>query len=106
SGTDPNFDARLYDDPPPAGFGGNRTFTKRAIHIESNVPIVAYAHIYGNVSSGATMLLPVETWGYSYISINSEQVDAGGPGYSWIYVVAKEDNTRVRIIPSAATRLG
>ena len=28
---------------------------KKAVHIESNIPIVAYAHMYGNKSSGAAM---------------------------------------------------
>jgi gliding motility-associated-like protein len=99
-------DARLYSDPPPAGNGGEGHWRKKGIHIESNVPIVAYAHIYAGVSSGATMLLPTESWGYAYTTINSEQVDAGGPGYSWVYVIAKDDNTLVRITPSVITRLG
>ena len=40
---------------------GEGTYTK-GIHIVSDVPIVAYAHTYGVYSSGATMLLPVETY--------------------------------------------
>lgn len=99
-------DARLYSDPPPLGNGGEGHWRKKGIHITSNVPIVAYAHIYASVSSGATMLLPVESWGYSYTTINSEQIDAGGPAYSWVYVVAKENNTNIRITPSVTTRLG
>lgn len=99
-------DARLFSDPPPAGNGGEGHWRKKGIHIESNVPIVAYAHIYADVSSGATMLLPVDSWGFSYTTINSEQIDAGGPAYSWVYVIAKENNTVVRITPSETTRLG
>lgn len=98
--------ATLYSDPPPLGNGGEGHWRKKGIHITSNVPIVAYAHIYASVSSGATMLLPVESWGYSYTTINSEQIDAGGPAYSWVYVIAKENNTEVRITPSVTTRLG
>jgi hypothetical protein len=69
------FDARLYTKPPsfPGGTGSEGIFKRHAIHIESDVPIVAYSHIYGDVSSGATMLMPVETWGHSYISINTPQ---------------------------------
>ena len=100
SGSNSNYDARLF-----SNFGGEEIFRKRGIHIVSNVPIVAYAHIYGSVSSGATMLLPIDTWGYSYTSINSEQHDAS-QSFSWMYVVAKDDNTRVRITPSAVSRLG
>ncbi|HEX6427572.1 MAG TPA: hypothetical protein VF008_07810, partial [Niastella sp.] len=70
----------------------------RAVHIESNVPIVAYAHMYGNNSSGASMLLPVETYGYSYVSINSKQAYANNC-FSWAYVIASHDNTVVEITP-------
>ncbi|BAV04937.1 gliding motility-associated C-terminal domain-containing protein [Filimonas lacunae] len=105
SGTNPNYDARLITDPPPAGTGGEGLFRKKGIHIVSTKPIVAYAHIYGSVASGATMLLPVTAWGHNYTSMNSEQRDAS-MSYSWMYVIAKENNTMVRITPSVATRLG
>ena len=100
-------DARLITDPPPLGTGGEGIFKKKGIHIESinNVPIVAYAHIYGSVSSGATMLLPTNAWGYTYTSINSHQADADR-SFNWIYVIAKEDNTVVEITPSQPSRLG
>lgn len=106
SGTNPNYDSRLYTDPPPFGTGGEGIFRKKGIHIQSNVDIVAYAHIFGSVSSGATVLLPVNSWGYKYTSINSRQVNAAGPAYSWFYVIAKENNTRIKITPSVITRLG
>ncbi len=106
SGTNPNFDSRLYTDPPPFGTGGEGIFRKKGIHIESNVDIVAYAHIFGSVSSGATVLLPVKSWGFAYTSVNSEQIDAAGPGYTWAYVIAKDNNTRIKVTPSVTTRLG
>jgi len=100
------YDARLVSLPPSyGGVGGEQVFNKKAIHIESSVPIVAYAHIYGSQSSGATMLMPVVTWGYSYISLNSEQKFADNC-FSWMYVIAKEDNTVVEITPSRPTRSG
>ncbi|MEO7313203.1 MAG: PKD domain-containing protein [Chitinophagaceae bacterium] len=105
SGSDVNYDARLFDNAPPIGSGGENLWRKKGIHIESNVPIVAYAHIYGGVSSGATMLMPVNTWGYSYTSVNSEQRDADR-SYSWMYVIARENNTLVEITPSAPSRRG
>src|SRR5690606_10687098 len=87
------YDARLYSVPPSfGGTGGEGVFTNKAIQITSDVPIVAYAHIFGSASSGATMLMPVETWGYSYISLNSEQ-DYNDNCFSWMYVIANEDNT-------------
>ncbi len=103
--TNPNFDARLWTERPPAGTGGEGIFRGKGIHIVSDVPIVSYAHIYGGVSSGATMLLPIESWGYSYTSVNSEQGGAVEGCYSWMYVIAKEDNTVVEITPSEVTRL-
>lgn len=98
-------DARLYNLPPSFGGNGGEGLFNVSIHIESNVPLVAYAHIFGSVSSGATMLLPVEAWGHTYTSINSQQIDAGGPGFSWVYVIAKENNTLIRITPSVPSRL-
>lgn len=105
SGSDPNFDARLFDNPPPLGSGGEGVWRKKGIRIVSDVPIVAYAHIYGGTASGATMLLPIETWGYSYTSINSAQNNASNT-FSWMYVIAKDDHTRIRITPVAASRRG
>jgi gliding motility-associated-like protein len=103
SGTDPNYDARLYTDAPPAGTGGAGVFRKKGIHIQSNVPITAYAHIYGSASSGATMLMPVTAWGYSYMSLNSNQ-SYGSDCYSWMYVVASKDNTVIEVTPTVKTR--
>lgn len=101
-----NYDARLIGSAPPAGSGGEQHFRRKGIYIKSlGKPIVAYAHIYGTVASGATMLLPVTAWGYNYTAMNSEQRDASR-SYSWMYVIAKENNTKVVITPSVPTRLG
>ena len=100
---DANWDARLYTDPPPAGTGGAGIFRKKGIHIVSDVPIVAYAHIYGSASSGATMLFPIDAWGYSYVSLNSNQ-EYGSNCYNWMYVIAQKDNTVIEVTPSVLTR--
>ncbi|SEP33660.1 PKD domain-containing protein [Niastella yeongjuensis] len=76
--------------------------SQKNIHIESDVAIVAYAHVYGDYSSGATMLLPVETYGYTYASCNTGQ-SYDADSHSWFYVVAAENNTRVRVKPSLET---
>lgn len=99
------FDCRLFSLPPSFGGTGGEGIFDRGIHIESDVPIVAYAHIFGSASSGASMLMPVETYGYSYVSVNSPQVYAANC-FSWVYVVAKENDTRIEITPSVATRNG
>lgn len=78
----------------------------RGIHIVSDVPIVAYAHQYGSASSGATMLMPVETYGYTYYSVNYTQITNASPAYSWFFVIASQDNTVVEITPSKQTQGG
>lgn len=98
-------DARLYTR--SSSFGGTNSegVFNKGIHIESNVPIVAYAHIYGSRSSGATMLMPVETWGFNYTSLNFKQffnIDC----FSWMYVIASHDNTKVQFTTAVPTRGG
>lgn len=89
------FDARLIND----------GFSERGISITSNIPIVAYAHIYGSASSGATMLMPVGVYGYEYISTNFRQ-NYASDCYSWFYVIADRNNTKLEITPSNLTRDG
>ncbi|MBK6826942.1 MAG: gliding motility-associated C-terminal domain-containing protein [Chitinophagaceae bacterium] len=98
----------------------NEGLGNRAIHIVSDTPIVVFAHMYNTQTSGATMLIPVETYGYKYYALNYSQSQSGskvpytysnttsnGTGwYSWFYVVAAEDNTRLEITPSDTTRSG
>ncbi len=79
----------------------NEGLFNKAIHIQSDTPIVAYVHTYGTYSSGGTMLLPVETYSYTFFSVNPEQ--SASDSYSWFYVVASEDNTQVKITPSRPT---
>ena len=78
----------------------------RGIHIVASQPVVVYAHQYGIQSSAATMLFPVEAYGYSYTSINYTQVTNFGNAYSWMFVVAAEDNTRLQFKPSDSTQGG
>ncbi len=80
----------------------------RGIRITSDVPIVAYAHIYNGANSGAGMLLPTGVYGYEYQSLNSRQYyPTGGAGsYSWFYAIADHDSTLVEITPSVTTKGG
>ena len=98
----------------------NEGLLNKAIHIVSDTPIVVYAHVFNTMISAATMLMPVETYGYTYYSLNYSQAQSGssppnppigttqnGPDwYSWFYVIASEDNTRLEITPSDTTRNG
>lgn len=90
----------------------------RAVQIKSDVPVAVYAHQYNAMVSGATMLIPKESYGYSYYSVNysqfksgsthpfnaSVQMANGDDWYSWFYVVGTEDGTRVLITPSDTTQ--
>ncbi|HEX3166429.1 MAG TPA: IgGFc-binding protein, partial [Chitinophagaceae bacterium] len=83
--------------------------SNRGIHIVSDVPVAVYAHVYALQVSGATMLMPVETYGYTYYSINYYQTTSqSSPAdwYSWFYAIASEDNTRIEITPSDTTKNG
>lgn len=86
------FDARLL----------NEGLSDKGISITSNVPITAYAHIYGNTNSGATMLMPVGTYGHEYYALTSRQ-NYGTNTYSWVNVIAAYDSTVVEITPSQPT---
>lgn len=68
----------------------------RGISIVSDVPIVAYAHVIGSTSSGASMLMPVGVWGYEYRMLGITQ-SWGTGGHSYFYVVADNDSTKVEI---------
>ncbi len=97
-------DARLYS--LPVSIGGTSSsglFRKKGIHIQSDVPIAVYSHIYGSASAGASILIPVSSWGYTYQSVNSVQRYATNC-FSWAYVIAQADSTIVEITPSQPVR--
>jgi hypothetical protein len=107
AGTD---DARILSD----------GMSNKAIHVVSNVPVAVYAHEYDAMYSAATMLMPIDTWGYIYYSVNYYQtkgfsnppyIDSSRgvnfpDWYNWFYIVAKDDNTRVLITPSDTCKNG
>ncbi|WP_165958025.1 PKD domain-containing protein [Segetibacter sp. 3557_3] len=74
------------------------------IHITSDNPIVAYAHIYDANVSGATLLFPTNTLGQDYYSLNFRQSSNTINASSYAFVIATEDNTTVEITPSAQTK--
>lgn len=78
------------------------------ISIESDVPIVAYTHIYNGANSGAGLLLPTGVYGYEYKSLNARQYyPTGGAGsFSWTMVIADRDSTLVEITPAVTTKGG
>lgn len=93
------------DIPKTAFLGNNDGQLYKGIHITSQRSIAVYAHIYASSVSGATLLLPVNTLGKDYQSINYTQLSNSGvnnPSYSALMVIATEDNTTVEITPAAA----
>lgn len=75
----------------------------KGIHITSDKPIVAYAHIYNASVSGATLLFPTPTLGQDYYVLGFTQVSNSAYSYPFAFVIATEDNTTVEITPSAST---
>lgn len=76
----------------------------KGIHITSLLPIVVYAHIYDQSVSGATLVLPTNTLGKDYFSLNYEQISNSLNSHSFFFVVATEDNTEIIITPSVNTQ--
>ena len=75
----------------------------KGIHITSIKPVVVYSHIYDASISGATLVLPTNTLGKEYYSINYEQISNENDSFSFFFVVAVEDNTQIIITPSVNT---
>jgi gliding motility-associated-like protein len=76
----------------------------KGIHITSDRPIVAYAHIYNQSVSGATILFPTATLGKEYYSVNYTNVSNVNNANCWFYVVACDTGlTTVEITPSENT---
>ena len=76
----------------------------KGIHITSDQPIVAYAHIYNMSVSGATILFPTNTLGREYYSINFQNRANTVNANAWAYVIAADTGTTtVEIIPSQPT---
>lgn len=78
--------------------------SNKGIHITSDLPIVAYAHIYDGAVSGATLLFPTNTLGKDYYTLGITQVSNNNYSYPFAFVIATEDNTVVEITPSANTQ--
>lgn len=96
----------------PGGTNSEGIFKNKGIHIQSDVPIVVFKRMYFSASSAATMLFPTDSWGYHYQCLAASQsfVGPGGgtnPGaFSYFYIIANQNNTKVRINPSVPSRSG
>ncbi|MEJ5995467.1 gliding motility-associated C-terminal domain-containing protein [Pedobacter sp. Du54] len=75
---------------------GNILLTNRAIHIvvEPGMPkVVAYSHVYASNRSAATLILPRESLGQKYFSMNYTQSGGGTSGQNYLVLIAVEDDT-------------
>ncbi|MEJ7780610.1 MAG: PKD domain-containing protein [Daejeonella sp.] len=90
---------------PQSAYIGNSEgkISGKGIHITSLKPIVVYSHIYDQSVSGATLVLPTNTLGKEYFSINYTQESNQANSNSFFFVVAVEDNTQIVITPSVST---
>ncbi|RZK25730.1 MAG: PKD domain-containing protein, partial [Flavobacterium sp.] len=76
----------------------NTLLTNRGIHIvvpDGKPKVSAYSHIYAGARSAATLILPFETLGQNYYSVNYDQTSNLGNNY--LAIVAVEDNTSIII---------
>lgn len=75
--------------------GANHVLTNKGIHIkvtDGKPKVSVYAHIYGARRSAASLILPFETLGQTYYSMNFTQTNGGN---NFLTLVGVEDNTDV-----------
>lgn len=111
----------VIDCPKPAalpnetGFSG--TGIGKAFHITADYPVTAYQMVPFNggtaAVTSATLLLPTSAWGTNYIAINAYKAIPDPPppanpigGYPSLVVLAKEDATKVTLLPNVAVTGG
>ncbi len=80
----------------------HRTTRTRAFRLTTDAPVSAYSIFpYGGASSvvpTASLLLPVSAWGTSYVAVSSWAIKPGNPS---LQLIANEDETEVRMRPTA-----
>lgn len=82
------------------------TGISRSFYIETSAPVVAYDIFpYGggwSAITSATLLIPTSAWGDNYIAVNPYRWTLSTPNfYSWIQIIASDDDTDVTISPTA-----
>lgn len=111
----PGPDAAYHVDCPPGVevawrgtlVGEHRTSIYEAFHLETDVPVSAYSVFpYGGAKSylpAATLLLPTSSWHTNYVLVDGWKANAGSP---FIQIVAREDDTEIRLRPQVDVRDG
>lgn len=105
----------VIDCPKPAALGLETGFSGtgigKAFHITADYPVTAYQMVPFNggtaAVTSATLLLPTSAWGSNYIAINAYKAIPDPPppanpigGYPSLVVVAKENATKVTLLPN------
>ncbi len=84
----------------------NGGLSNNGIHITSDKPMVAYAHVYNGACSGATILYPTNTLGREYYSVNYKNWSNFNNANCWFYVVATDTGTTTIEITPQADQIG
>ena len=88
--------------PPKAFLDSISGVSGKGLHILASRPVSIYAHIYALAVSGATLLLPISTFGQNYFSVNyTQSSNVKNNSFSAFVVIATQDNTLVKITPTA-----
>ena len=81
--------------------------SNKGIHITSDKPMVAYAHIYNSSVSGACILFPTTTLGKEYYSVNFKNWSNSTNANCWFYIIATDTGTTtIEITPTGNTTGG
>ena len=81
-------------------------FNNKAIRVIAAKPVVVYSYITRSQASGATLCLPTPVLGKEYYSMNFTQASNEANSYSYLTIVAVEDNTKIEITPAVNTKNG
>ncbi|MGV3589725.1 MAG: PKD domain-containing protein [Adhaeribacter sp.] len=87
--------------------GTSEVVEKKGIRVTAEKDIVVYSHIFRMARSAATIVLPTNTLGREYYTLNFEQSLPllNDPNrFSEFTIVATEDNTTIQITPTQKTR--
>jgi hypothetical protein len=88
------------------GMSANDTGIGHAWHISTDIPVSAYDILpYGGASSylpSAELVIPTTAWGTNYIAVLPRPTS----GPPWGQIVAAQDGTTVKIVPTAALPAG
>lgn len=85
----------------------NQTVQGKGIHVIANDPVTVYGLNYEAYSSDASIILPTQTLGIEYYTVNvTPAVSVGSGTPTEFMVVGIQNNTQIEITPSVTTDAG